>query len=199
MASEALERDATQASETGSRKAALEAPEADPAGDAVRTGPGRRQVRIQHRRGCPLHEKEGSGLTRLVQASRTPDSRRRSLIIIATLTGSFALMRLWLHNWPHADFDLAGYNIHHLFTGLLLVVAGGIPLAVLPRSSRGLDWACAVFALGLALALDECVYLIVTDGSNAAYLLPASFWGGAIMIGLACLYTWLMVTLGRRS
>ena len=35
------------------------------------------------------------------------------------------------------------------------------------------------------MALDEWVYLIATDGSNAAYLTPVSFWGGAIAVGLA--------------
>jgi hypothetical protein len=42
--------------------------------------------------------------------------------------------------------------------------------------------------VGLSLALDEWVYLIATDGSNASYLLPVSFWGGVIVVGAATLY-----------
>jgi hypothetical protein len=42
--------------------------------------------------------------------------------------------------------------------------------------------------MGLAMALDEWVYLIATDGSNASYLLPVSFWGGVVVVGLALAY-----------
>jgi hypothetical protein len=48
-----------------------------------------------------------------------------------------------------------------------------------------------VFGSGLSLALDEVVYLIATDGSNASYLLPVSFWGGVIVVGLGP--AWLVV------
>ena len=48
--------------------------------------------------------------------------------------------------------------------------------------------ALRAFVLGLGLALDEWVYLIVTDGSNASYLLPISFWGGVVVVGLAIGY-----------
>jgi len=40
------------------------------------------------------------------------------------------------------------------------------------------------------MALDEWVYLIATDGTNASYLLPVSFWGGVIVVALACLYAY---------
>ncbi|MEO7501162.1 MAG: hypothetical protein ABIW94_00860 [Gemmatimonadaceae bacterium] len=89
---------------------------------------------------------------------------------------------------PNSDFDVAGYNIHHLFTGLLLITAGGIPLALFNRNSLALDVASVAFGSGLALALDEWVYLIATDGSNASYLLPVSLKGGILMVGLAALY-----------
>jgi hypothetical protein len=59
------------------------------------------------------------------------------------------------------------------------------------------DAATIGFGIGLSLALDEWVYLITTDGSNASYLLPISFWGGAVCVGLACLYV-LVLYLVRR-
>jgi hypothetical protein len=51
----------------------------------------------------------------------------------------------------------------------------------------------------MGMALDEWVFLIATDGSNASYLLPVSFWGGVVMIGLACLYTSALMVFSRRA
>ena len=99
---------------------------------------------------------------------------------------------------PDSDFDVAGYNIHHLFTGLLLITLGGVPLALFSGRSLLLDIASVAFGAGLALALDEWVYLIATDGSNASYLLPVSLKGGLLMIGLAVLYV-LILYLGSRK
>ncbi|HEX6943239.1 MAG TPA: hypothetical protein VF128_09955 [Gemmatimonadaceae bacterium] len=117
--------------------------------------------------------------------------RRRARVILASLLFTFVVVRLTLWRSPDSDFDLAGYNIHHLFTGVLLMTAGGLPLVLRAGRSRGLDIACVVFGAGLALALDEVVYLIATDGSNASYLLPVSFWGAVIVVGAGVL--WLVV------
>jgi hypothetical protein len=64
----------------------------------------------------------------------------------------------------------------------MIMTVFGVPLAL----ARGGRVVTAGFSVGLALALDEVVYLIVTDGTNASYLLPVSFWSGAVMVGLAC-------------
>lgn len=118
--------------------------------------------------------------------------RRRAKVILASLLGTFVIVRLVLWRSPDSDFNVAGYNIHHLFTGLLMATAAGIPLVLRPGRSRGLDAACVCFGAGLALALDEVVYLIATDGSNASYLLPVSFWGGVIVVGLGA--AWVVAT-----
>lgn len=126
-------------------------------------------------------------------------NNRRARIILATLVGTFVVIRIMLHRSPDSDFDVAGYNIHHLFTGLLLITAGGIPLALFPRATRLLDAAAAVFGIGLSLALDEWVYLIATDGSNASYLLPVSLRGGAVMIALATLYVAVLYMVSKKK
>jgi hypothetical protein len=122
---------------------------------------------------------------------------RRAKLIIAALVAVFVVTRALLTMSPNSDFDVAGYNIHHLFTGLLLITAGGIPLALFNRKSFALDIASVAFGSGLALALDEWVYLIVTDGSNASYLLPVSLKGGILMVGLAALYIALLYLASR--
>src|SRR5688500_734000 len=123
---------------------------------------------------------------------------RRARIIVATMIATFVIMRILLHRSPDSDFDVLGYNIHHLFTGLLMIVAGGLPLAVFPHRSKLLDIAAATFGGGLALALDEWVYLIVTDGTHASYLLPVSLKGGIVMLSLAALYVAMLYMIGAR-
>jgi len=122
---------------------------------------------------------------------------RRAGLIVSVMIATFAVTRALLHTSPNSDFDVAGYNIHHLFTGLLLIVAGAIPLTLFPGRSRGLDAAVVVFGVGLALALDEWVYLIATDGTNASYLLPVSLRGGILMVALATLYVGVLYMVSR--
>ncbi len=117
--------------------------------------------------------------------------RRRLRLFLLALVLPFALFRLLLHASPESNLDVAGYNVHHLFTGLLLITAGGVPLAVRRGPECLLDVCAGVFGIGLSLALDEWVYLIVTDGSDASYLLPVSLWGGVVMVGSACAYALL--------
>ncbi len=122
---------------------------------------------------------------------------RRARIIVISLIVTFVIMRSTMQLSPESDFNVGGYNIHHLFTGLLLIVAGGMPLALFPGRSKGLDVAAMTFGIGLSLALDEWVYLIATDGTNASYLLPVSLRGGIVMIGLAVAYVAILYILSR--
>lgn len=124
--------------------------------------------------------------------------KNRVKIVTAALLVTFTLLRLFLHTFPNADLNVGRYNIHHLFTGLILITLGGIPLALFQGEGRLLDLAALVFGVGLSLALDEWVYLIATDGTNASYLLPVSFWGGVVMIALASGYAGVLYWRGRK-
>jgi len=124
--------------------------------------------------------------------------QKRTRIVLVSLLATFIVLRLSLHLSPNSDFDVAGYNIHHLFTGLLLVTAGGIPAVLFQGHSLWTDIACAAFGAGLGMTLDEWVYLIATDGSNASYLLPVSLRGGIVMISLATLYIAVLYLISRR-
>lgn len=123
---------------------------------------------------------------------------RRARILVIALILTFVVTRTLLGASPNSDFNVAGYNVHHLFTGLLLIFAGGLPLALFPGRSLSLDLAAVAFGAGLALTLDEWVYLIATDGSNASYLLPVSLIGALVMVGLALLYLLLLYLFSRR-
>lgn len=126
-------------------------------------------------------------------------ARRHATVFAAALVGTFAGLRIWLSITPNADFNVFGYNIHHLFTGVLIATASAIPLAIGVAPGRGRDALVAGLGIGLALVLDEWVYLITTPGTNADYLLPISFRGGVVMIAIAVLATavWYRV-LARR-
>ncbi len=125
--------------------------------------------------------------------------KRRALLLLLSMIATFAIVRLSLHASPNTDFNVGQYNIHHLFTGLLLITFFGIAASLF--NCRGLvsDVIMIGFGVGLSLALDEFVYLIVTDGTNASYLLPVSLWGGIIMIGIACSYIAVLYLINRRS
>lgn len=131
---------------------------------------------------------------------RTPDPAvaRNGVLLVLSMAVTFIGLRVALHLSPDSDFNVGPYNIHHLFTGLLLIAAGGIPLAIFRGSTVKLDLALLVFGAGLAMALDEWVYLIATDGTNASYLLPVSLWGGIVVTGLACVYAAALVAIRLR-
>ena len=116
-------------------------------------------------------------------------SLRRAMIFLFGLLVTFIVLRVSLHLSPDSNLDIGPYNIHHLFSGLLLMTLSVIPLILHAGNRLIQDMLVLAFAVGLSMALDEWVYLIATDGSDAAYLLPVSFWGGVVVIGCASLYT----------
>lgn len=114
--------------------------------------------------------------------------RPNTLILFLSILLTFIVLRIYLHFFPNTDFNVGRYNIHHLYSGLILIALGGIPLAMLEHDGRARRIALAVFSIGLSMALDEWVFLIATDGTNASYSLPVSFWGGLVLTILACGY-----------
>lgn len=133
------------------------------------------------------------------QRTPPPQVRRNAWLLAASILATFALLRASLYLSPDSDFNVGRYNVHHLFTGLVLITLGGVPLALFRGRSRRLDVALVVFGAGLGMALDEWVYLIATDGSNGSYLLPVSLWGGVIAVSLACAYAAAMAYYRQRQ
>jgi hypothetical protein len=125
-------------------------------------------------------------------------NKRRLVLITLSLVVTFVALRVYLHLSPGTNLDVGQYNIDHLFTGLLLVTVGGLPLALFHGNSWKLDLAAVVFGTGLSMALDEWVYLITTDGSDASYLLPISLWGGVIMVVLSVAYLLMLAWFAYR-
>jgi energy-converting hydrogenase Eha subunit E len=126
-------------------------------------------------------------------------ARSRATTLAIAMVVTFVMMRAYLHLSPNTDLTIAGYDIHHLFTGLILITLGGIATVVMPAAHRYSQTALTIFGVGLALALDEWLYLIVTDGTNASYLLPVSFWGGFAAIALAVTYAVVVSRIAQSS
>jgi hypothetical protein len=122
----------------------------------------------------------------------------RALLLAGSMAVTFIVMRAYLHWSPNTDLNVAGYDVHHLFTGLVLLTAAGVPALLLPAAHRLALPALALFGVGLALALDEWLYLIVTDGTNASYITPVSFWGGLAAVTGASFYAVLIGSIAQR-
>ena len=63
--------------------------------------------------------------------------------------------------------------------------AAGMAATASGLGARAKDTCAALFGIGLALTLDEWIYLIVTDGTNASYWSTPSVVGGFLAVGLA--------------
>ena len=117
-----------------------------------------------------------------------PLNTRRLVILLVALLGTFLVVRAGMLLRPDADVFVAGFNIHHLYTGVIVLTICVIPLVVGAPKPRTADLLVGGLGVGLSLALDEVVYLIATDGSNQSYLTPVSWIGGATLILLASGY-----------
>ena len=108
------------------------------------------------------------------------------LLILLPLLATFIGQRLYLHLVnPNADLFIAGHNVHHLFVGALLAIPAALVIAFVPQASAARWAALVALGVGSAMVLDQIVFLITTDGSNASYLKPISLWGAIVLEMLA--------------
>jgi len=124
---------------------------------------------------------------------------KRSLLLTASLIVTFIFLRVSLYISPNSNFDVAGYNIHHLYTGVVILTLAAIPLLFIQATGRIINILMIAFGVGLSLILDEWVYLIATDGSDTAYLSSVSLWGAIIVIALTSVYILFIAWLTKRN
>ena len=117
-------------------------------------------------------------------------------MFIVTLLVTFAGFRVVLHLRPDTDLFVAGYDVHHLYTGVLLMTIFGIPAVIADRPLSMLN--VVGFGVGTAMALDQWIYLITTDGTNASYVTSWSLWTGAVMVLLGVGYALIVGRSVRR-
>lgn len=116
-------------------------------------------------------------------------NRTLALIAVPLVLGVLVL-RLYLHLVnPDTDLMVCGHEVHHLFSGLLMVLPAAFALAFEARD-RTRDAALVLLGAGSGMVLDEFVFLIATPGTDAAYVQATSLQGSLVMTALACVGLW---------
>jgi hypothetical protein len=110
-----------------------------------------------------------------------PAKQTLLLIVVPMLATVFSL-RLYLHLVHVRHIYPGGYLLHHLFIGVLLLIPAAFLLAF---GTRYRVLARLALGVGAGLILDEVVYLVGTDGSDAGYVSRTSLLGSMVLISLA--------------
>jgi hypothetical protein len=127
-------------------------------------------------------------------------ARRSLLFLLVPMWGTFAVQRLVLHHSsPDTHVFVAGYLVHHLFSGVLVLIPTAFLLAFGVRNAWSRDLARAVLGFSSAMVLDEVVYLVCTDGSGTAYSGAVSFTGALVLLLLATPVAGLLCLRARHS
>jgi hypothetical protein len=110
------------------------------------------------------------------------------LLILVPMLATFVGQRLYLHLIRVQHIYPAGYLLHHLFTGTLIVIPSAFILAFGTRNRLLTFFAPATLGIGSAMILDELVYLVATKATDNDYISPLSLGGAAIFISAAALF-----------
>jgi hypothetical protein len=121
------------------------------------------------------------------------------LLILVPMLAVATGQRFYLHLIPIRHVYVVTYLIHHLFTGVLIVVPAAFVLAF--GAYRGPSAFLAPVALGIGsgMVLDEVAYLVATDGSDAGYRSAVSLWGAVTLLALATALLLGLYGLHRRA
>jgi len=101
------------------------------------------------------------------------------------MLATFAGQRLYLHLVRVQHIHAGGYLIHHLFSGALIVIIAAFILAFGTHNRLLARVAPAALGIGSAMVLDEIIYLVATQASDADYVSALSFWGAFVLMTLA--------------
>lgn len=126
--------------------------------------------------------------------------RNPLLSILVPMLITFGIQRLVLHHSsPDTHVFIAGHLVHHLFSGVLILIPTAFLLAVGIRTPWRRSLAQVVLGFASAMVLDEVIYLVATDGSGVAYRGSVSLWGAVALLSLATAFLVGVHALTRRS
>ena len=121
--------------------------------------------------------------------------KKRLSIFIISLLVALVLLRVFLMASPSSNLYIFDYNVHHLFIGAFLIVI------TLMLFIFGIPNKFTIMLAGIssALVLDEIIYLIATDGSDASYLSPLSLWGAILLTAIILVFAIILYTLQKHK
>lgn len=109
------------------------------------------------------------------------------LLILLPMLGTVIALRLWLHLVRVQHVYPGGFLVHHLFTGVLLVIPAAFVLAFGTRHRWSAILARLVLGCGSGLILDEVAFLVMTKASDDDYVSGVSLSGAMGFIAGAVL------------
>jgi hypothetical protein len=117
------------------------------------------------------------------------------LIVVPMLATVFSL-RLYLHLVHVRHIYPGGYLLHHLFIGVVILIPAAFLLAF---GTRYRVLARLALGVGTGLILDEVVYLVATDGSDAGYMSRTSLLGSMVLTSLAVIFLLILYVRHRKE
>src|SRR5881398_3154391 len=99
-------------------------------------------------------------------------AKRTLQLILLPMLATFVCQRLYLHLVRVQHVYPAGYLLHHLYTGALIVIPAAFVLAFGARNRVLARLAPAALGAGSAMVLDEVTYLVATKASDDDYVSP---------------------------
>jgi hypothetical protein len=131
---------------------------------------------------------------------KSPKPTKTLFLILVPMLATFAIQRLILHHSnPDTHVFITGYLVHHLFSGVLILIPTAFLLALGIQSPWRRNLAFATLGFSSAMVLDEVVYLVCTDGSGVAYRGSLSLWGAVVLLALATLFLLSVYCMPRGS
>ena len=112
------------------------------------------------------------------------------LLILLPLLGTLVGLRMYLHLVRVQHVYPGGYLVHHLFTGIFILIPAAFLLAFGTRRRAVAVWARVAVGVGSGMILDEITYLVMTKASDDDYVSRTSFVGGAGFVALAVVVLW---------
>jgi hypothetical protein len=106
-------------------------------------------------------------------------------LILFPMLATVATLRFYLHLVRVQHVYPGGYLVHHLFTGVLILIPAAFLLAFGTKYRWLVVATTIALGIGSGLILDEIVYLVATKASDNDYVSRLSLSGAAVFIGLA--------------
>lgn len=117
--------------------------------------------------------------------------------ILISMVVTFLITRLNLHLRGVWHIHIKGHILRHLFTGTFLVIPAGFMLAFGLHHQWSMILTLIIFGIGSSLILDEIVYLMATNRTDADYTSKRSL-QGAMWFMLAGIIALLLIYLSLK-